>query len=260
MTTPTRPRRDAHEIEIDGRRVGQAVAVLVALLIASTAVADLVLAPALGPAAASRTRELLSMTVEGSLATFAAMLLLLAVAAGGAMNALLEHHEHREGWFVWVWIALGFTAMGADEILAIHPAFGRPVRDLLGADVTSAAWVVAGFVVVLVVAGLTVPLLGRLPRETRRWLVVGACVFVAGALGLETVESLLVDRGASRDSLLLVVLAVLEESLEAIGTGLALWATVRHAGLAHRRTVIRWVDPSDASTSTDTGPPAGDGG
>ena len=71
-------------------------------------------------------------------------LLLLSSAILLILVARIERLQGDQRWFYWAILSLGFVYLAADELVAIHERFNRPLRYLLGASPRATAWVIAG--------------------------------------------------------------------------------------------------------------------
>lgn len=117
------------------------------------------------------------------------------------------------------WTALGivFFVLAIDEMLALHEKTITPLRGVFGAGgFFSYAWTIPAIVLVLALFFLFLRFLLHLPRKTRVLFLLSGGLFVAGAIGLETVGGkIAVDRGET--SLLYAMVAGAEEILEMAG-------------------------------------------
>ena len=92
-------------------------------------------------------------------------------------------------------------------------------------------WVVAGAAFVAVFAAAAVPFLVRLPAGTRWRFVAAGVLFVAGALGFESLaarQAWAFDHGTTY-----TLLTAVEEGLEMTGAAVFLVALLRHAERHH---------------------------
>ncbi|MBM3500269.1 MAG: hypothetical protein FJX74_16550 [Armatimonadetes bacterium] len=167
---------------------------------------------------------------EGNLPTFFSSLLL-------AFSALLllcigfavADSEAREGR---PWKALGavFLYLAADEASRIHE-YGCRLDALWLPDwgILNRRWVILGALFVLAMAAAFLPFVLRLPRDTRRRVLVAGAVFVGGALGVEMACAATFDAWAGTPAV--IVLRNIEEVLEMLGIILFINALLRHIGV-----------------------------
>ncbi len=132
----------------------------------------------------------------------------------------------------WQLLGFFFIYMALDELLGVHEALLRfPYRpDFYG--LFHFRWVLLGVVAVVVLFGLFLPFLLRLPRTTAIRLLIAGGVFVFGALVMEMIDGAAVERFGPL-SWQFVVAECLEESLEMVGLVLALRTII-----LHRRTLL----------------------
>lgn len=211
-------------VHLSSTRVAAAAGTLAAVLVVATVVVEVGfdLAPANDTLRVAES--MLSLLEERNLGTFGATLLLLGCAVAAAATTWLTAAGTRRLWAV---ISIGFVGLAADEMLEIHERTRFLSDALLGDGTPAFSWIVPGAVVVVVLAMTMVPQLRRLPDDTWRPLLAAAAVFLAGALGMESVGSALWEVEGVPDGFAGGV-ALVEEALEVAGTVVALWAITRH--------------------------------
>lgn len=180
---------------------------------------------------------------EGTVPAWVASLALLACAgllAVGAAQARLRNGDHRH----WTVLAAGFAVMALDEAAGLHDRTISPLRDAF--DPTGAlffAWVVPAGALVAVLGIAFVPFVGRLPVDLRTHAVLGAVLFVGGALGVEVATGVYLDaEGFDEvpfDDLGYLALSTTEEALEFAGAGVFLRGLLRHLAAPPTEAVIR---------------------
>lgn len=183
------------------RLLGVCVAVTLAVVAASAAVYALVDRSTHG-----RLFDYFYVGTEMNLPTWWNVMLLAGAALAAAGAAALYARE-RVGWAA---VAAATAFLSLDEGSRLHENAGLLVR---GLGVPTFGWVVVGAVIaplgLLVLALLT----RRLPRTTRRTLGLLAGLYVAAALGLETLGGYLLGQGHSGA---FFALAHVEEALEMV--------------------------------------------
>jgi hypothetical protein len=128
----------------------------------------------------------------------------------------------------WVLLFLIFVYTASDEILALHERIGTRLHEQM--HTTGAlfyAWVIPGAGFVLLVTLLELRLVLDLPTPIRRLAVASACIFVGGALGVESLESLEAS-GRALNTLRWELLGGFEEGMEMAGLSLFIYAMLRY--------------------------------
>lgn len=160
---------------------------------------------------------------EANLPTYFSALLFLAVAA---LLWLIGLQHRRSGSpIAWQWwgLSLLLAFLSADEAAMIHDGlvgamwtryFGR------GQGVLYYNWYKAYVPALVIVGGLYVPFMRRLPRPLFVRLAVAVAVFLTGAVGIEVIESYMKSYAINGLNLLITV----EESAEMAGLVLAIRA------------------------------------
>ena len=174
-----------------------------------------------------RLWPLLSLSAEGNVPTWLASSLLLgsAVIAGTIANQLGARAPWRRHWWG-VALALGWVSL--DEVAGLHEHLGGHLDT---GGVLYFDWVIWAAAIVCVLAVIYLPFLRALASPARGRLIIAAVVFVSGALLLELPLGWWTAR-AGVDSLGYALIDWVEETLELVGSSLALVALV-----AHRRTL-----------------------
>lgn len=190
------------------------------------------------------TSELLFyLDTEGNFPVWVASLGLFCAGALAALAAAGRRPDRTERGH-WIVVALGLTLMSVDELAQYHEHLTEPVANWLAAagfgsgGLLTNAWIVPAALLLPLVAVFFVPFLRELERDTRRRLLLAALVFLAGAMGMDAVSGREFDRSGGF-SVLLVVLASIEEVLELLGTGLLLWALLGY--LAQERAALHFT-------------------
>ena len=138
----------------------------------------------------------------------------LLLAARGALSRAAN--QLAVGWFG---LAALFAVLAVDEAWSLHERAVRPVRGMLpdGAPVwTHFAWVIPGALFATIVAATYLGFLRRLAPTMRNAIVTAACVYLAGALGMELISGAWVA-AHGQANLGYALLATLEEGLELAG-------------------------------------------
>lgn len=164
----------------------------------------------------------LLLTEENTPATWLSSMLLAAAAALALWCALAARTDRR--W--WVALAGLLAFFSVDETASVHERLARVLLpDLDG--VLNYSWIVLGAAAVLFVSVTSIGFLWRLPRATRRQIIVAGVVFVAGGLLVEGVAGWYV--GDHGEGAVYYLISTVEEALELAGAVLFSAAFVAHA-------------------------------
>lgn len=134
--------------------------------------------------------RVVSLDSEVSVATWMSTFLLLFAALAAAVCAGLHRQQRARGALGWTGVAAALAAASLDEIAQIHEGVNVAAAALVpvGMDLTW-PWVIVGGLVVIVLAIVFTPFLVKLPPPVRLWMMIGAGVFVGGALGVELLSA-----------------------------------------------------------------------
>ncbi len=169
--------------------------------------------------------RLLSMGNELSLPTWYAVILLFVASQLLAMIALVTRTKKAYWWA----LSGVFLFLSMDEGAAIHEMGNAfPTRLLLGesslfGQLLHYSWMVVYTVLLCVLVLIFWRFLQALDRRARWLFVFSAFVFVGGALGFESLGSLVAARGGEFNTLY-NFLVVIEETLELLGVSLFIYA------------------------------------
>lgn len=180
--------------------------------------------------------------LESSIPTWFSITLMLTCAGALALVAGRARRSAERGARHWAGLAVIFVVLSIDEQVALHERAIVPVRELLGASgAFYQAWVIPALVLLIVLAVIYLPFLARLPAALRRRMLLAACLFVGGAVGLEMVGGwLLVRYGAGPQT---GVVVILEEVLELLGLIVLLRAVLLHLRGPNDRLEVRTSTP-----------------
>jgi len=129
----------------------------------------------------------------------------------------LGHRSRSEPWLLWALLALVFVFLSLDELAVIHEGLGRRFGDLLNAEgiVREYAWVLPYGLAAIGLGLSYLPFLFRIPARQRILVMVGGCVYILGAVGVELATSLFWNPGELTWQY--YALVTLEESCEMAG-------------------------------------------
>lgn len=167
--------------------------------------------------------NLFSLSAEGNVPTwFASSLLLVCALVAGAIAAQLAAGAP---WRMHWWgIALGLGYVSLDEVVGLHEQLGGMFET---GGVLYFDWVLVAAPIVAVLAIVYWPFLRALVPRTRTRLIVAAVIYVGGALVMELPLGWWTER-AGDDNLVYALIDWVEETMELVGTGIALVALVAH--------------------------------
>lgn len=218
-------------LDLSPRGVATAFAAIVALLVVSHALVQLV-GHALGDDQVLGLLPLLNVGTERNLPTFYSASAMLLCSGLLLLLVRLEWRAPGAAGLFWAGLAAVFFALACDEMLVLHERLIEPVRGALGTSgLLYYAWVIPYGAFALAFAGAYSRFLWRLPRRTAGLLVLSGAVFVSGALGLEMLGGYWLE-GHGRDGLY-VVLQTLEEALEMSGVVLFLYSLLDYIAREH---------------------------
>lgn len=162
----------------------------------------------------------LSLSYEANLPTWvsSSLLLLCALAAGAIASARPPWHRH------WWGITALLAWMSLDEAAELHEHLGG----LLGTSgILYFDWVIPAAALVAIVVALYWRFAWALPEQTRKRLVLAAAIYVGGALLMELPLGWWTEQRGS-EGLGYGLIDWVEETMEMVGTSLALVAFVMH--------------------------------
>ena len=178
----------------------------------------------------------------------------LQLALAGLVAAVVARQSWEEGDRLhgyWAGLFVLFTFLSFDESCEIHELFS----DYMEHWVTPTGylyylWVLPYGAAVMVIGAVYLRFLIRLPRATRRRLLLAAWIFLSGAIGVEMVGA--AEREASGEySLRFCILYSAEEFMEMLGVALFIDALVCHLSGAQRALSVT-LTPEPAVVASKT--------
>lgn len=164
--------------------------------------------------------RLFDMGVEANLPTFLSSLQLLVVCLVVAVIGLSKRQAHGAFARHWLFLALIFFLLAADEMSGMHEMSIRPIRELAPWLVTGVfywAWVIPAMILVLAVAFSYARFVFRyLPRDIRNATLIGAAIFVGGAIGVEMPEARFAEK-YGMENFTYALFVLVEETMEMSG-------------------------------------------
>jgi hypothetical protein len=147
---------------------------------------------------------------------FSSSILLLSALLLGSI-AMSQHSLEARIWRHWMLLAFVFLFLSMDETAQIHEMLVRPTRHLLGlGGPLYFAWIVPVGASLILFVAVYARFLSGLPFKTRRLFLLSGILYVAGALGLESIGSLIFTQ-VGGDCTAYEMATVTEEFLEMAG-------------------------------------------
>lgn len=163
------------------------------------------------------------MNVENNVPTFFSAFILVASAVLLTVIASQSTAERYAG--NWKWLAVIFAFMAVDEDASLHELLIEPVRNLLAvAGPLFFAWVIPYALAVLVIGVLYLKFVWSLPLRTRGLFIGAGSLYLAGALGFESIGGWYFSLHGEIEDLPYSLLVAAEEFLEMSGTILFIYA------------------------------------
>ena len=225
MNLPSRP---TLAVELEPRRVLLVLLAITALLVA---LSDAMLCLFhLGPRFPLRDFFVFVLSVNEEKSVPTVFNFLLHVLSAILVLAVTVLKRRAVGHYPWRWVLLFliFLYTASDEILVLHERIGTRLHEQI--HTTGAlfyAWLIPGAGFVLLVTVLELRLVLDLPAPIRRLAIASACIFVGGALGVETLESMEAS-GRALNTLRWELLGGIEEGMEMAGLSLFIYAMLRY--------------------------------
>lgn len=132
----------------------------------------------------------------------------------------------------WLLVALVGLLASVDEYLMLHDRLGRhsnAIEIALGIDLGGATWILLGVVIAAAVAALLARFVLSLAPRTRRDIVMGAVLFLTGAIGFELISNLAYEVTQSMNWIVELTRHI-EELLEFAGVIVATRGLLRMCG------------------------------
>ncbi len=131
----------------------------------------------------------------------------------------------------WLILAVVMFLMGYDEAAQVHEKFTQPMRSVLPeSPLWHFSWTPIGAFFALVVAGVYLPFLLRLPKAVASLMVLAGATYLFGALMIETLSGW-VDFYNDDRGWRFFFLATIEESFEMLGMVIFGYALLRQISL-----------------------------
>ena len=107
----------------------------------------------------------------------------------------------------------------------------KPLRSLLNTTgLFHYAWIIPGIIAVVVLVVAYLKFLAHLPKKTRLLFIASGVLYVAGAIGFESVTGLFVESDGTRGGTMWELIATLEELFEMLGIVLFIYTLLDYIG------------------------------
>ncbi len=133
--------------------------------------------------------------------------------------SILESKRKGQNVFKWISLSLVFFYIALDEMIMIHEYTTEPVSNLLdgvNSGIFTFAWVIPGFVILVMLAIFFLRFLIQLERKVMLYFLIAATLMIGGAFGLELIGGHYSDLHGE-DNLTYRMLQNVEETLEMVG-------------------------------------------
>ncbi len=168
---------------------------------------------------------------EPSIPNFYSAVAILICALFLGLIGYLEKQKQVKDYLNWYFLGVIFVGLALDESAMIHEMANTAIGYYISTSgVLFLPWVIAGAIFALLVAIKFIPFVARKSRRTIKLFVIAGAVFVAGALGMEMVASLVFDHAGSEEmgvtSYAHTISQSIEEFLEMLGIIIFMYALV----------------------------------
>ncbi len=176
---------------------------------------------------------------ERNVPTVFAVVLFLMCALLTAFRARVMARVSKRQMAGWLGLTAVFTFVACDEFFEIHERLVVPTRELFNTSgVLHFAWVIPYGLAVMVLGLLYLRFFMRLEPTFRRRLFTSAAVFLSGAVGMEMVGGAYLDGDETRRNFTYGIITTIEETLELIGSVLAVRAFIYGFGIDEVRLTL----------------------
>lgn len=236
--TPRAPEGAAlPQLELSARRVLIVLLVAIGLLVSAHAARTrLVLAWPEPDLLQGEVLRIFSIGAESGFATWVTIIMMLSIALVSVLIGLAERAAASSRWKQWVAVAAVFLFASLDEQIQLHEMWVEPFREIF--SITTGpfilAWVIPAIALAAVLALIFLPFVLRLPARTRVWVIASVGLWLAGAIGIEMVDSATFEWRQAMEPVtarwVSAIMYTTEEAMEMLGV-----ATLLHALLVHAR-------------------------
>jgi hypothetical protein len=205
------------DISLSPKRLAQSLMIAIAILLVGHAV-GLFFKFGLGHESVFNLVPLFDVRLEQNFPTFYSSLALLLCAfllSIIGIHKRTARHDFVKHWFL---LAAVFVYLSCDEIMTIHEDAIPIVKQAINAEgLLYFAWVVPYGAAVILFALAYIPFLLSLPRRFAKMFITAGTIYVAGAIGFESLSAAVYFDSRTMDAPLFVLYYTIEETLEMVG-------------------------------------------
>jgi len=233
---PVAPDRAGNvQLTLSSRRVLLVMMIAIGLLVSAHAVRSrLILAWPEPSLLQGEVLRIFSIGAESGLATWFTIIMMLSIVLVSVLIGLAERAAQSRGWRQWIAVAVVFGFASLDEQIQLHEMWVEPFREIFG--ITTGpfilAWVIPAIALSFVLALVFLPFVLRLPTRTRIWIIAAVALWLAGAIGLEMVDSATFEIRQAMDPVVAhwvsAILYTTEEAMEMLGVAVLLHTLLVH--------------------------------
>jgi hypothetical protein len=157
--------------------------------------------------------------LEGNLPTFFSGFLFILLAISAWFCAVTDKYRGlpKKDWLPWMLVSALLLFLSLDELGEIHEQLTDPMQQLFQASgFLFFAWIIPYVLALFLLSIYFIPFLLRLSRKTKLLVLIGAGVFIFGAIGFEMLGAKLYESGAMA-GISYIIVSSLEEMFEITG-------------------------------------------
>jgi hypothetical protein len=176
----------------------------------------------------SEPSRVFNIDQEANIPTWFTAVVALYLAMMASMIASVVKSQGKKMAWAWRGIALMGIYIAMDEVAGFHELAIDPIRD--NWEISPwlyQSWVIPAMAVVVIIAFIYIKFLWKLPMYTKFYLILGALIYIAGAVGVESIGGFVLTTQGLNDWY--VQLAHIEEFLEMMGLITILYSSVEYA-------------------------------
>ncbi len=157
------------------------------------------------------------LDVEGNVPTWFSTFLLLLSSLLLGIIALFKNKNKDSYSRRWAILAFLFLCLSIDEASGLHELLIDPLNETFDfSGIFYLSWIIVGLVVILLLLFFYWRFFFRLPKRTRKSILLAATIYLSGAIGLEMVGGYCAYH-YKHLALLYCIITTIEESLEMVG-------------------------------------------
>ncbi len=175
--------------------------------------------------------NLFDFDAEQNIPSFYAATAILVAAAIAFAISRMERLRASGHFYHWLGISFLLAFMALEETVSIHEMFDEPVKTFLNIrdGYLAYSWIIPYAGLVLVVAAVYLRFLLSMPRRTQILFVSAAAIYVAGAIGGESIGGKIFYEQLNHTNMPYIIVHTLEELMEKLGVILAIYAMLDYA-------------------------------